>query len=167
MQRYYIAPFPKFGLKICCRPFLFPDDDHDDDASHLKGRWLHSVTKLKLSLSLHTEGCVSVHFPMLSCCVSVQRRVCTRRKKCVPTHTYTCTYVCKKVGRYVRHNYMCLILRSSVTSKKSPNIYKSCPKMISLEKFQILTPLLKLPKNVGDLGTLIVAKGFEKLPKVQ
>ena len=29
--------------------------------------------------------------------------------------------------------------------------------MISLEKL----------KNVGDLGKLIVAKGFEKLPKVQ
>ena len=27
--------------------------------------------------------------------------------------------------------------------------------------------LPKLPKNVGDLGKLIVAKGFEKLPKVQ
>ena len=25
--------------------------------------------------------------------------------------------------------------------------------------------LQKLPKNVGDLGKLIVAKGFEKLPK--
>ena len=25
----------------------------------------------------------------------------------------------------------------------------------------------KLPKNVGDLGKLIVAKGFEKLPNVQ
>ena len=30
-----------------------------------------------------------------------------------------------------------------------------------------LTPLQKLPKNVGDFGKLIVAKGFEKLPKVQ
>ena len=30
----------------------------------------------------------------------------------------------------------------------------------------ILTPLQKLPKSVGDLGKLIVAKGFEKLPKV-
>ena len=39
--------------------------------------------------------------------------------------------------------------------------------MISLEKFKNLTPLQKLPKNVGDLGKLIVAKGFEKLPKVQ
>ena len=31
----------------------------------------------------------------------------------------------------------------------------------------ILTPLQKLPKNVGDLGKLIVAKGLKKLPKVQ
>ena len=30
----------------------------------------------------------------------------------------------------------------------------------------ILTPLQKLPKNVGDLGKLIVAKGFEWLLKV-
>ena len=39
--------------------------------------------------------------------------------------------------------------------------------MISLEKLNILTPLQKLLKNVGDLGKPIVAKGFEKLPKVQ
>ena len=39
--------------------------------------------------------------------------------------------------------------------------------MISLEKWSILTPLQKLPKNVGDLGKFIVAKGFKKLPKVQ
>ena len=39
--------------------------------------------------------------------------------------------------------------------------------MISQEKWKILTPLYKLPKNVRDLGKLIVAKGFEKLPKVQ
>ena len=31
----------------------------------------------------------------------------------------------------------------------------------------ILTPVHKLPKNVGYLGKLIVAKGFELLPKVQ
>ena len=30
-----------------------------------------------------------------------------------------------------------------------------------------LTPLQKLPKNEGDLGKLIVAKGFKKLPKVE
>ena len=34
--------------------------------------------------------------------------------------------------------------------------------MISLEKLTILTPLQKLLKNVGDLGKLIVSKGFEK-----
>ena len=54
---------------------------------------------------------------------------------------------------------------NSVTSKKSPNVYKSCPKMISLEKLKILTPLQKLCKNVGDLGKLIAAKGFKNLPK--
>ena len=39
--------------------------------------------------------------------------------------------------------------------------------MISLEKFKILAPTQKLPKTVGDLSKLIVAKGFKKLPKVQ
>ena len=37
--------------------------------------------------------------------------------------------------------------------------------MISLEKLWILTPLQKLPKHVGDLGKLIGAKGFKKMPK--
>ena len=31
----------------------------------------------------------------------------------------------------------------------------------------ILTPLQKLPNNVGDLGKIIVATGFEWLPKLQ
>ena len=31
----------------------------------------------------------------------------------------------------------------------------------------ILAPLQKLPENVGNLGKLIVAKGFKKLPKEQ
>ena len=39
--------------------------------------------------------------------------------------------------------------------------------MISLEKWYILTHLQKLPKNVGDSGKYIVAKGFKNLPKVQ
>ena len=39
--------------------------------------------------------------------------------------------------------------------------------MISLEKWQILTSIQKLPKNVGDLGKLIVTKGFKNFPKVQ
>ena len=39
--------------------------------------------------------------------------------------------------------------------------------MVSLEKWMILTPLQKLSKNVGDVGKLIVAKGFKNLTKVQ
>ena len=39
--------------------------------------------------------------------------------------------------------------------------------MISLQKLKILTPLQILPKNVGGLGKLFVAKGFKNLPKVQ
>ena len=39
--------------------------------------------------------------------------------------------------------------------------------MISLEKGEILTPLQKFPKTVGDLGKLIVAMAFKNLPKVQ
>ena len=30
-----------------------------------------------------------------------------------------------------------------------------------------MTPLKKLPKNVGDLSKIIVPQGFKKLPKVQ
>ena len=55
----------------------------------------------------------------------------------------------------------------SVTSKELPNAYKSCPKIISIEKLNILTPLQKLTMNMGDLIKLIVATGFQKLPKVQ
>ena len=33
--------------------------------------------------------------------------------------------------------------------------------MISLEELKFMTPLQKLPKNVGDLGKFIVAKGFQ------
>ena len=39
--------------------------------------------------------------------------------------------------------------------------------MFSQEKLKILTTLQKLPNNLGDLVKIIVAKGFEKLPKVQ
>ena len=37
--------------------------------------------------------------------------------------------------------------------------------MISLEKWQILTPLHKLPKNVSDLAKIIFATGFESCNK--
>ena len=39
--------------------------------------------------------------------------------------------------------------------------------MISIEKWMILKPLQKLPSNVGHLDKIIVATGFEWLPKVQ
>ena len=50
---------------------------------------------------------------------------------------------------------------------------KSCQLSIKVaqkwfkKKLKILTPLQKLPKDVQDLGKLIVAKGFENLPKVK
>ena len=59
-----------------------------------------------------------------------------------------------------------VLLWASVASKKSPNVFKSCPKIISLEKLTFLKPLQKLYKNVSNLGKVIVATGFEKLPKV-
>ena len=37
--------------------------------------------------------------------------------------------------------------------------------MIAQEKLKILATLQKLPKNVRDLGKLIVAKGFKSCPK--
>ena len=52
-----------------------------------------------------------------------------------------------------------------MTRKKLPNVYKSCQKIILLEKLKILIPLHKLPKNVGDLGKLIVVKGFKSCRK--
>ena len=59
------------------------------------------------------------------------------------------------------------LFEGSVDQKKSPNVNKSCPKMIALEKWKILTPLQKLPMNVWDLGKLIIAEDYEKLPKIQ
>ena len=39
--------------------------------------------------------------------------------------------------------------------------------MITQEKLMILTPLQKLPKNVEDLGKLIVANGLKSCPKLK
>ena len=39
--------------------------------------------------------------------------------------------------------------------------------MISIEKLKTLAPTQKLRKTVEDLGKLILAKGFKKLPKLQ
>ena len=60
-----------------------------------------------------------------------------------------------------------IIVIDSVTRKKLPNVYKSYQKMTALEKWYILTRLQKLPKNVRDLGKLIVAKCLNNLPNVQ
>ena len=38
--------------------------------------------------------------------------------------------------------------------------------MTSQEKWKILKPLQKLPNNVGDLGKIIVATCFKKLPNL-
>ena len=58
-------------------------------------------------------------------------------------------------------------VRGNVTRKKLQNVYKSCPKIITLEKLKVMTPLQNLPKNVGALGKAIVDKGLKKWPKVQ
>ena len=68
---------------------------------------------------------------------------------------------------FARESFVPTTVVSSVTSKKSPNFYKSCTKIIPLEKWKTLTPLQKLPKNAGNFGKIIDATGFEKLPKAQ
>ena len=49
--------------------------------------------------------------------------------------------------------------------KKNAKCIKKLPKNDFCRK--MIKPLQKLPKNVGDLDKLNVAKGFKKLPKVQ
>ena len=56
---------------------------------------------------------------------------------------------------------------ASVTRKNRQMSLKKWPKMILLKNWKILTPLQKLPRNMGNLGKLIVVTGFGKLPKVQ
>ena len=53
---------------------------------------------------------------------------------------------------------------TSVTSKKSPNIYKSWPINDFSRKMKDFTTFTK---NVGKLVKIIAATGFKKLPKVQ
>ena len=43
-------------------------------------------------------------------------------------------------------------LTSSETSKKSPNFYKSCPKIISQETLKTLTKIPKNPQKCGQFG---------------
>ena len=51
----------------------------------------------------------------------------------------------------------------SVTRKNCQMSLKVAQKLFHY----ILAPIQKLHKNVGDLGILVVAKGFKKLPKAQ
>ena len=62
---------------------------------------------------------------------------------------------------------MLLYSTYSVTRKKSPNVYISCTKLVSLQKLNLLTPLQKLPKNEDHFGKIVVAKGLKQLLKVQ
>ena len=82
--------------------------------------------------------------------------VSTQRIKANVSKRYSREAIWQKIAGYY--------LPLTVWPDKWPNVEKSCLKMISLEKWMIVTPLQKLPKNVGDLGKSIVSKGFEKLP---
>ena len=62
------------------------------------------------------------------------------------------------------HNHY---LASSATSKKSPYVYKSCPLNEFSQKMNDFTTFTKIALNMGNLGKIIVASGFKKLPKVQ
>ena len=57
------------------------------------------------------------------------------------------------------------LLLDSVTSKKPPNVYKICPKKISLEKWKIFSPSQILPKNAGNLGKIIGPQALKSCPK--
>ena len=56
---------------------------------------------------------------------------------------------------------------NSVTSKKSPNVYKKLPKNDFTTKMKVFEGFIKIAQNVGNLDKIIIATGFEKLPKVQ
>ena len=53
----------------------------------------------------------------------------------------------------------------SVTNKKSPNVYKNCPKMISLEKWNILTRLRELPKMWAIWAKFMLPQASKSCPK--
>ena len=77
-------------------------------------------------------------------------------------HNDVCEMICsrKDVKRSTQRAPMIKIVtfvmdqirQDQCDQKKLLNFYKSCLKIISLEKLKILTPLQKLPKNTGDLG---------------
>ena len=68
--------------------------------------------------------------------------------------------------------YMTIIYHVYSMNRKSVQGRDICLLLCSLkpvwpEKWWILTPLQKLPKNVGYLGKIIVANGFKKVAQSQ
>ena len=53
----------------------------------------------------------------------------------------------------------------SVTSKKLPNVYKSCPKMIFLENWEISTPLKKLSNMWTIWAKSLLPQALKSCPK--
>ena len=80
----------------------------------------------------------------------------------IDTVFFFCFCLSRFIGKWLN-----FVIFRQCDRKKLPNIYKSCPKMILLNKWKILTHLEKLPKNVGILGEIIFATGFKMWPKVQ
>ena len=95
-------------------------------------------------------------------------------KKC-PTNESSWSFerqLWRDKGKSILNSFKLLVIGQSKIcdqsdQKKSSNVYKSCLKMIAQEKWKILTPLQKFPKNMRYFDKLIAAKGFKKLPKVQ
>ena len=57
--------------------------------------------------------------------------------------------------------------RCKCNQKRIIKCLKKLPKNEFTRKMIDFNSFTKLPKNVGDLGKSIIAKGFKKLPKVQ
>ena len=113
----------------------------------LQGVLKHDIQLLRISLNENPERSTLRQS-------IVVHTVCLRKKRAAITRSLTFAWNSSKGQHYW-------------LQPAWPNVYKSCPKLISLEKLKILTPAQKLSKNVQDLGKLILAKGFEKFPKVQ
>ena len=60
-------------------------------------------------------------------------------------------------------NTRCVKTEISVTSKKSPNVYKSCSKIILLVKWKIWTILQNLPKMCWHFGQINCCHGLWKV----
>ena len=54
-----------------------------------------------------------------------------------------------------------------MTKKRLSDVNTKLPKNDFARKMKDIDTFIKLPYNVGNLGKIIVAKGFEKLTKVQ